>query len=246
MLSLKQHLKQALQEQLAEIPTVIVDAIYITEQVYNSLTDKSGLVIEAKTVFYPIPGLKHYTHRYDKVFGEQKPGHQNHVHVFYDGKEMFAVNADGTAHDGCHQVRIPYELNPFLQKKGITIPQNNIIEMVSDSYSNHLLLESLSDICSDERDLYSSIAAKAGDALRSGDTFQLIGTNCSSIDVLCNSKTNGLNIKPLFTNHDLNKVYELRRNLYHAFDDYPRFKQEVVEIFDEYKYSTPHTLYLVW
>ena len=246
MLSLKQHLKQALQEQLAEIPTVIVDAIYITEQVYNSLTDKSGLVIEAKTFYYPIPGLKHYTHRYDKVFGEQKPGHQNHVHVFYDGKEMFAINADGSAHDGCHQVRIPYELNPFLQKKGIAIPPNNIIEMFNVSDSSKLLLESLSDTCSDERGLYTSMASISGEAIRSGQSFQLVETNCTSVDVLCNSKTRGLNIKSLYSNTDLDKVKEVRECLFHIFDDYPKFNQEVIEIFDEYKNTTPHSLFLVW
>ena len=94
------------------LENVIVDNIIVTEEVNNRI-GKDGLIIEAKTVFNPIPGVKHYTYRIDKQLGDGGPGRQRHIHILYNGKQLFALNADLSAHDGCHWVKIPNEIVPF-------------------------------------------------------------------------------------------------------------------------------------
>ena len=83
---------------------------------------------EAKDSFSSIPSLKGYSYRKDKPSGIHSPGNQYHWHIYLRGKECFAVNIDGTGHDGCHNVKIDNELADFLRSKRANIPNTNIIE----------------------------------------------------------------------------------------------------------------------
>ena len=93
---------------------------------------------EAKDCFTPIPGLKGYSFRKDKPSGIPGPGNQYHYHIYLQGKEVFAVNNDGTGHDGFHNVRIDKELADYLRQKGANVPDTNLIEC--RDYSNKQLL----------------------------------------------------------------------------------------------------------
>jgi len=57
---------------------------------------------------------------------------QGHAHVFArpngQGKQLFAVNIDGTGHDGSSGAAIPKKVGAFLQTKGYTIHPNFVVE----------------------------------------------------------------------------------------------------------------------
>src|SRR5438552_5444593 len=44
------------------------------------------------------------------------PPGENHLHVFKKGKEIFAINVSGTAHDKSHGVRIPNRVAAAIRK----------------------------------------------------------------------------------------------------------------------------------
>lgn len=60
---------------------------------------------------------------------------QDHAHVFArlngQGKQLFAVNIDGTGHDGSSGAPIPKRVGQFLQTKGYVIPVNFVVESMS-------------------------------------------------------------------------------------------------------------------
>lgn len=67
------------------------------------------------------------TYRYDK--GKGIPGSQDHLHVFV-GKtknQVYAINKDGTPHDGSMAKIGKKEVN-FLKSLGFTPPENGILE----------------------------------------------------------------------------------------------------------------------
>lgn len=107
--------------------------IHITFE--NEAQKKNGLILEGKEKYTQIPGTTFY-YRKDVPFGEHRKGNQIHYHFFTkDGKELFAINQDGTAHDGCHGIIIPQEIVDFLRQKGFTIPKNNLIESVEKFFN---------------------------------------------------------------------------------------------------------------
>lgn len=83
---------------------------------------------EAKDCFSAISGLKGYTYRKDKPNGIPSPGNLYHWHVYLRGQECFAVNIDGTGHDGYHNVKLKSEVADFLRSMGVNIKASNIIE----------------------------------------------------------------------------------------------------------------------
>lgn len=98
----------------------ILDNICIDAIFYDIGSSTNSLELLCR----PIPGIKKFGFRVDIPFGEQRPGNQKHMHIYIKEKEIFAINADGTSHDGYHGVQIPTKIIPFLKSKGITIPKN--------------------------------------------------------------------------------------------------------------------------
>lgn len=121
------------------IDTLYVDVALVAEP------EKQRFIIEAKTSQI---GKTKYWYRIDKPFGEPKPGNQEHMHGFIlkknNFKDIFAVNKDGSAHDGWHKIQIPIDYNPILKANGFNIPNNNLIEMVvKPARNSKLILESI-------------------------------------------------------------------------------------------------------
>ena len=58
------------------------------------------------------------------------------------GRELFAVNLNGSAHDGYHQTRIPKIFIAPLKKLGFTVPTDGMIECIVADPSVDILLES--------------------------------------------------------------------------------------------------------
>jgi len=123
---------QRIFEILEEDVITIVPDIIFTEKELPGLN-------EARDTFTRIPGLKGYSYRKDKPSGIPSPGNQYHWHIYLRGKECFAVNIDGTGHDGYHKVKIDDDLADFLRQQGAIISRNNIIECRDSSYKQLLL-----------------------------------------------------------------------------------------------------------
>ena len=73
--------------------------------------------------YEPIPN----THRYArKDIGQSIPGKEWHIHVFASSKNkncLYAINADGSSHDGSKAYVQPDDCI-FLRSKGINVPEN--------------------------------------------------------------------------------------------------------------------------
>jgi len=59
-----------------------------------------------------------------------------HLHVYADSNQIFAINKNGTAHDGYHGVRIPNKVYNALKSKfhDWTFPADKIIESFNYTY----------------------------------------------------------------------------------------------------------------
>lgn len=139
MKSLVEYLKEEMDK------SIYIDTLYVDSSLAIE-PEKQNFIIEAKTFQV---GKTKYWYRIDKPFGEPKPGKQEHMHGFIRKKknyqDIFAVNKDGSAHDGWHNTSIPTDFNPILNANGFRIPKGNLIEMVMIPAKNdNLLLESKS------------------------------------------------------------------------------------------------------
>jgi hypothetical protein len=93
--------------------------------------EDTAFVNEAKTRGNHLIGnysyLKHPPHT--------SPG-DYHLHVYDGNNEIFAINKNGTAHDGYHGVRIPNKVHNALKQKftNWTFPADKIIESFNYTY----------------------------------------------------------------------------------------------------------------
>lgn len=227
MESLTYYLKKRINHSIASmmiLKDVCFDAIYFDES-------SSGVMLEC--LCEPIPGIKRYGYRIDIPYGEQRPGHQKHMHIYVKGKELFAINVDGTAHDGYHNVQIPNKIIPFLKDKGITIPQNNIIECLTTERQHTLLNESryrLIDIIIRVEDL----------------AFVITNESINTTDVRCNSQIRDsyshVNILATVTEIQLEGILAYLRN---TFNEAGR-ELEVITIKNSYHIKENINIYVVW
>lgn len=234
---LNRRIKAVLGNNLLE--TVVVDSIIVTEEA-NKNIDHNGLILEAKVVFNPIPGVKHYTYRIDKQQGEGGPGRQRHIHLYYDGKETFVVNADSTAHDGYHQVRIPDEVIPFLTKNKFPVPDNHIIEMrVLDNIGKSFICEDLN------YEALNRFACEMGEIIRHSCEIAIIEANVETIQVKCNSKVMGkyAHVNKLEEVADC-YISEVKQMLIEIMKNTGKLS-DVFDIFDSNQ-SSSHKLYVAW
>ena len=220
--------------ELSVLRNYFLESILITEDVYNGI-DNSGFIVEAKSTCGEIPGTK-YSYRIDRPFGEQKPGNIKHIHILVKGKDMFAMNADGTGHDGCHNVQIPQDVSDFMTKIGFQVPSNGIIEFYYAA-NCHLLMESVNF-----QMLPTGLAQLAmffGEIIRNSHDFQLIESNIPSADVVIMSqeKYGFVDVRPLPIAIDQNHYQSFKNFLIHALDDYNNFNADVITLNDSRSYS---------
>ena len=55
---------------------------------------------------------------------------KDHIHVYKRGKELFAINRDGSSHDGFHSITIPSSVYGFIRDNypDFILPTNRVIE----------------------------------------------------------------------------------------------------------------------
>ena len=68
------------------------------------------------------------TYRYDK--GNTTTKTKDHIHVFSKNNQLYAINIDGTSHDGSTAILGNKEIK-FLRSIGFTVPANGILEWIS-------------------------------------------------------------------------------------------------------------------
>ena len=155
------------------------------------------------------------------------------MHVYVKRNEIFAINVDGTAHDGYHNVKIPDEIVPFIQSKGITLPPDNIIECLTTQRQRSLLLES---------------HCRYIDVIRRVNKIAIVITNESIniTDVICNSK-----IREHYR-HANELVVLDEKYLDNVLNDLINDIEEtgcelqIIPIFDSHYISERRKLYVVW
>lgn len=93
-----------------------------------------------------------YTYRIDGAHSEVG---LPHIHILLKGKELFALNVDGSAHDGSHNVRIPNVIKDALPNifPLCKIPENGIIECMTD-FSGFEGLKDAIALCESVSDQY--------------------------------------------------------------------------------------------
>ena len=223
---------------LGLLENVIIDSIIITENV-NSTLNKDGLILEYKTVFNPVPGMKHYSYRIDKQQGDGGPGRQRHIHLYYNGEQPFAMNVDGTAHDGYHQVKIPSELVPFLKGKGFAIPTNNIIELKQYNSAGQLLCENINVATINE------IAFNVIEAIKKAHYITIFEANVGTYQLIWHSKIRG-KYKHVNKLIDIpqDRISEIKYILIDFLKSTGKYVDNVSDIFDG-SYAK-HSLFVAW
>lgn len=78
-----------------------------------------------------------YSYRLDRCNYTQYNPNKDHLHFYKKGSELFALNRDGTGHDGSHGVRIPNVVVDYISTEfpDFTLPKGNIIESIDKYYS---------------------------------------------------------------------------------------------------------------
>lgn len=234
---LVKHLTKVMENGILE--NVIVDSIIVTEEVNNNL-DKDGLILEKKDSYTPIPDVKNFSYRIDPQLGTGGLGRQRHIHLFYNGKEFLAMNADASGHDGYHQVRLPLEVVPFLRDKGFSIPPDYIIEFYQHPKEKVLICEEMDCAAN------TKLALNLGEIVCKSNHIAIIESNIDICGVKCNSaisdKYQNLRRLENIPQNEIDVVKEILVN----FLNQNRKQNEYLEIFDDKLYTTPHSLFIAW
>ena len=91
-------------------------------------------------IYQRFGNIKNY-YRIDK--GNDAIGQQRHIHVFTDDKgriQLFAINYNGTTHDGSKYILSKKEQEALIQL-GIPVPPNGLIEWELPHQGKELLLD---------------------------------------------------------------------------------------------------------
>ena len=111
----------------------VVDSIILAEDysIPNNIQD--NLILEYKT-YKEIPGTTK-TYRIDPANTNTQT--QKHIHVYFDGKQLYAMNVDGTPHDGS-KYRLSKSDMRFLASLGFKVPENGILDayLIKDNKQN--------------------------------------------------------------------------------------------------------------
>ena len=111
----------------------VVDSIILAEDYSIPSTVQNNLILEYKT-YKEIPGTTK-TYRIDPANTNTQT--QKHIHVYFDGKQLYAMNIDGTPHDGS-KYRLSKSDMRFLASLGFKVPDNGLLEayVVKDNTQN--------------------------------------------------------------------------------------------------------------
>lgn len=111
-----------------------IDAILVEENSEEcQILQQRGLIVE-HNVYKPF-GKTTLTYRIDK--GDGSPGHQTHIHVYSKSGQLYAMNIDGTTHDGS-KAQLSKKAQKILLDLGFNVPKDGILEWLK--MDNRMLL----------------------------------------------------------------------------------------------------------
>lgn len=111
-----------------------IDAILIEENSEEcQILQQRGLIVE-HNVYKPF-GKTTLTYRIDK--GDGSLGHQTHIHVYSKFGQLYAMNIDGTTHDGS-KAQLSKKAQKILLDLGFNVPKDGILEWLK--MDNRMLL----------------------------------------------------------------------------------------------------------
>ena len=108
--------------------TITIDEFQI---IVNYHTSESELLLEAKHKGTPLVG----TYSFTKHPPHTQPG-EYHLHVYDGNNQIFAINKDGTGHDGYHGYVIPNKVYQTITQRfpSWLFPPDQIIEALNYTY----------------------------------------------------------------------------------------------------------------
>lgn len=160
--------------------------------------------------------------------------------MYYDGNEIWAMNVDGTAHDGYHQAKIDPSINPYLTKKGFPIPANNIIEFYQKPQGSVVLFEGM------DHEAINDIALNVAETVRKAEAITIIEANVDTYQVKCHTKVVGK--YPHFNKlRDIpqSDVLKIKMLLIEILKTIGPYCHDRIDILDS-KVATPRKLYVAW
>lgn len=95
-----------------------------------------GLILEYKE--YKDFGKTMCTYRID--IGNGEPGRQTHIHVYNKSGQLYAMNIDGTSHDGS-KIHLSKTHQKILANLGFVVPDGGILEWWVIDQAKILLLD---------------------------------------------------------------------------------------------------------
>ena len=145
--TLDKDLLQKLRAGMSSTPMIIeciVDGILVEEgDIFDAIIEKhikdggTGLVLEHQT-YKQFGNSKGKVYRIDK--GDGRPGNQTHIHVLTKHGQLFAMNIDGTTHDGS-KAQLSKKDMKTLKELGFAVPTDGILEWYVQENGRMLLCD---------------------------------------------------------------------------------------------------------
>ena len=131
------NLSDFIKGQMCNLIECVVDAIIVEKNSdENQLLENRGLIVEYEE--YKQFGKSTRKYRIDK--GDGSPGHQTHIHVFSKTGQLYAMNIDGTTHDGS-KAQLSKKDQKTLTDLGFQVPKDGILEWWEGDQTKILLLD---------------------------------------------------------------------------------------------------------
>ena len=145
--TLDNELLQKLRANTTPHPMIIecvVDGVVVEEgDIFDTLIEqhiKAGgkdFILEHQT-YKQFGSSKEKIYRIDK--GDGRPGNQTHIHVKTKHGQLFAMNIDGSTHDGC-KAQLSKKDMKALADLGFAVPADGILEWYIETGGRMLLLD---------------------------------------------------------------------------------------------------------
>lgn len=126
------------EEQEYDVDCIVVEEGSAIESCFSEMSNNTEChIIKEHQTYKKFGDSSVMTYRIDK--GDGTPGRQTHVHVFMKGRQLFAINMDGSSHDGS-KAKLSKKSIEALNALGVTPPKDGILEWIDNKEEERLLL----------------------------------------------------------------------------------------------------------
>lgn len=126
------------EEQEYEVGYIVVEEGSVFDAAFSQMAKNTGShLIEEHETYKKFGNSPVMTYRIDK--GDGTPGRQTHVHVFMKGQQLYAINMDGSPHDGS-KAKLSKKSIETLKALGVTPPEDGLLEWIEKNMERKQLL----------------------------------------------------------------------------------------------------------